>query len=165
MQEKTKGQFPRQLAYLVLGCLLAYVATWSVNQLYHLGGAFGRLDRINPLFVQGVEPIPQDAVKYFAWQSEDFGQAATLTVRKNHIVLEEVVGGRPRRTNQQFLGPLPETDYRVFVERTSGRGFVTISQQPAKENDYTAKIRIEDPYGRGSDYKLALYFEPIGAAQ
>jgi hypothetical protein len=155
----------RQITYVVLGCLLAYGATWGVNQLFHFGGPFDRLERLNPLFVQEVEPIPQDATKYFYWESQDFGQAATLVVQNNEVTLEGIEGRRPRRTSQQFLRPLPATGYRVFVQRLSGRGMIIIVQQPTKENRYAAKIKIEDPYGEGSDYKLSLYFQPVESAQ
>jgi hypothetical protein len=161
MQEHTRSEFSRQIAYVVLGCVLAYAATWIVNQFYHLGGAFGRLEQINPLFVQTVEPIPSDAIKFFSWESDNFGQAATLLVSNNSVTLEEVQGGRPRRTSQYFLRPLPKTGCQVFVENSIGRGFVTIAEQPTPKNDYTTKVRIEDPYGSGSEYKLNLYFQPV----
>jgi hypothetical protein len=159
LRESAKREVYRQIAYIVLGCLLAWGATWAVNELYHFGGAFGRNDKINPLFVQEFEPIPPDAVKSVYWESRDFGQAATLVVRNNEISLEDIVGTPPGKTKQELLQPLPAAEGQVFVERLSARGFITVIQHPTKENGYTAKIRIEDPYGEHSEYKMALYFQ------
>ena len=167
LRENPRQETYRQIIYVVLGCLLALCATWVVNELYHLGGAFGRLERINPLFVQESVPIPPDAVKYFYWESRDFGEAATLVVGKDEVSVEDVVGQHPAKTIEQFLHPLPPagTDYRVFAEGLSSRGYITVIQQPTKENNYTAKIRIDDPYGEHSEYKVALYFQPVELAR
>ena len=37
-----------------------------------------------------------------------------------------------------------------------GRGDIFIEQQPSRENDFTAIVRIKDPKGGASDYEFEL---------
>jgi hypothetical protein len=158
---KSEYVIKRQIVYVLLGCLLAAGATWAVNELYHFGGAFGRLDQINPLFVQETQAIPQDAVRYLHWESQDFGQSVTLVVHNNDVALEDINGHSPGKLRQQFLGPAPTSDYHALVEKLLGRGFVTIIQQPTRANNYTTKVKIEDPYGENSAYALNVYLQTV----
>jgi hypothetical protein len=109
-----------------------------------------------------VTPIPPGAIRYFHWESRDFGVEATLTIQGGQVSLEDIVGSAPHKVSEQFLQPVP-ANYRVFVEKELGRGYITVIQQPSAENNQTVKIRISDPYGEGSEYKLNLYFQPEGS--
>ena len=69
----------------------------------------------------------------------------------------ETLGGTPYNDGQpNFFNSLPNR--RVTVQLTSrrGRGEIFIEQQPSRENDFTAIVRIRDTRGGASDYEFEL---------
>ena len=69
----------------------------------------------------------------------------------------ETLGGTPYNDGQpNFFNSLPYR--RVTVQLTSrrGRGEIFIEQQPSRENDFTAIVRIRDPRGGASEYEFEL---------
>jgi hypothetical protein len=69
----------------------------------------------------------------------------------------ETIGGSPyydAATN--FAASLPLRRVNVQLVKRRGRGEVFIEQQPSRENDYAAVIRIRDPRGGASDYEFEL---------
>jgi hypothetical protein len=44
----------------------------------------------------------------------------------------------------------------VTVRKIRGRGEVFIEQQPSRENDYAAVIRLRDPRGGAADYEIEV---------
>jgi hypothetical protein len=69
----------------------------------------------------------------------------------------ETIGGTPYYDGQpNFLSSLPYRRVTVRLTKKKGRGEVFIEQQPSRENDFTAVIRIKDPRGGASDYEFSL---------
>ena len=69
----------------------------------------------------------------------------------------ETIGGTPyNNTTQIFTASLPPRRVNVRLQVKKGRGEVFIEQQPSRENDYTAIVRIRDPKGGASDYEFEL---------
>jgi hypothetical protein len=69
----------------------------------------------------------------------------------------ETVGGSPyNNATQSFTASLPPRRVNVSLQVKKGRGEVFIEQQPSRENDYTAIVRIRDPKGGASDYEFEL---------
>ena len=69
----------------------------------------------------------------------------------------ETIGGSPyNNATQSFSASLPPRRVNVSLQVKKGRGEVFIEQQPSRENDYTAIIRIKDPKGGASDYEFEL---------
>lgn len=69
----------------------------------------------------------------------------------------ETIGGTPYSdavTN--FTNSLPPRRVSVSVVKRRGRGEVFIEQQPSRENDYTAVVRIRDPRGGAAEYEFDL---------
>jgi hypothetical protein len=69
----------------------------------------------------------------------------------------ETIGGSPYYdavTN--FTSSLPPRRVNVRLQKIRGRGELFIEQQPSRENDYTAIVRIRDPKGGPSDYEFEL---------
>ena len=69
----------------------------------------------------------------------------------------ETIGGSPyydAATN--FTASLPPRRVNVQLVKRRGRGEVFIEQQPSRENDYSAVVRIRDPRGGASDYEFEL---------
>jgi hypothetical protein len=67
----------------------------------------------------------------------------------------ETIGGSPYYdavTN--FTSSLPARRANVTVTRRRGRGEVFVEQQPSRENNYTAIIRVRDTRGGASQYEF-----------
>lgn len=69
----------------------------------------------------------------------------------------ETIGGSPYYDGvTNFTASLPPRRVNVRLQKNRGRGEVFIEQQPSRENDYTAVVRIRDPRGGASDYEFEL---------
>lgn len=69
----------------------------------------------------------------------------------------ETIGGSPYYDAQpNFFNSLPNRRVTVRLSEKRGRGEIFIEQQPTRENDFTAIIRIRDPRGGASDYSFTL---------
>ena len=69
----------------------------------------------------------------------------------------ETIGGSPYYDGQpNFFNSLPPRRVTVRLTMKRGRGDVFIEQQPSRENDFTAIVRIKDPKGGASDYEFEL---------
>ena len=69
----------------------------------------------------------------------------------------ETIGGTPyydAYTN--FTASLPPRRVAVRLQSKKGRGEIFLEQQPSRENDYAAVVRIRDPKGGVSDYEFEL---------
>lgn len=67
----------------------------------------------------------------------------------------ETIGGSPyydAATN--FTSSLPARRTNVSVTKRRGRGEVFVEQQPSRENDFTAIIRVRDTRGGASQYEF-----------
>lgn len=69
----------------------------------------------------------------------------------------ETIGGSPYYDAQpNFSNSLPNRRVTVRLTEKRGRGDVFIEQQPTRENDFTAVVRIKDSKGGASDYAFTL---------
>jgi hypothetical protein len=69
----------------------------------------------------------------------------------------ETLGGTAYNDGQpNFENSLPNRRVTVRLTEKRGRGEIVIEQQPSRENDYTAVIRIRDPKGGASEYAFQL---------
>jgi len=69
----------------------------------------------------------------------------------------ETVGGTPYYDSQpNFENSLPNRRVTVRLAEKRGRGEIFIEQQPSRENDFTAVVRIRDTRGGPSDYAFTL---------
>jgi hypothetical protein len=69
----------------------------------------------------------------------------------------ETIGGTPYSDGQpNFENSLPYRRVTVRLTNKRGRGDIFIEQQPSRENDFTAIVRIKDPKGGASDYEFEL---------
>ena len=75
-----------------------------------------------------------------------------IRVRQRDINYRTLSGNRPRDVQTQVNGaPLMSGNQTVELRDARGRGQVVVVQQPSRDNDYTAVIRVTDPqsgYGR-----------------
>ena len=69
----------------------------------------------------------------------------------------ETLGGTPYYdAATDFNASLPRRRVTVSVQKRRGRGEVFIEQQPTRENDFAAVIRIRDSRGGASDYEIEV---------
>lgn len=69
----------------------------------------------------------------------------------------ETIGGTPYYDSQpNFSNSLPNRRVTVRLTEQRGRGEIFIEQQPSRENDFTAVIRIRDTRGGASEYAFTL---------
>ena len=69
----------------------------------------------------------------------------------------ETLGGTPFYDGQpNFENSLPNRRVTVRLTEKRGRGEIFIEQQPSRENDFTAVIRIRDTRGGASEYAFTL---------
>jgi hypothetical protein len=69
----------------------------------------------------------------------------------------ETIGGTPYNNGQpNFSDSLPYRRVTVRLTQKRGRGEIFIEQQPSRENDFTAIVRIRDPRGGASDYEFTI---------
>ena len=69
----------------------------------------------------------------------------------------ETVGGTPYYNAQpNFSASLPPRRVTVRLTVKRSRGEIYIEEQPSRENNFAAVIRIKDPRGGASDYEFEL---------
>ena len=69
----------------------------------------------------------------------------------------ETIGGTAYDDGQpNFFNSLPNRRVTVRLTAKRGRGEIFIEQQPSRENDFTAVVRIRDSRGGASDYEFEL---------
>jgi hypothetical protein len=69
----------------------------------------------------------------------------------------ETIGGTPYYDGQpNFENSLPNRRVTVRLTSKRGRGEIFIEQQPSRENDFTAIIRIRDTRGGADNYEFTL---------
>lgn len=84
--------------------------------------------------------------------SGDVDDAIEIRIQGDRIEYRTLSGKSLRNVHADLVrGGLPRTDVQVFVTDQTGRGSVSVVQQPSLYNNYTAVIRVYDPrpgYGR-----------------
>jgi len=69
----------------------------------------------------------------------------------------ETIGGTPYYDGQpNFSNSLPNRRVTVRLTKNRGRGDIYIEQQPSRDNDFTAIIRIKDSRGGADNYEFTL---------
>jgi hypothetical protein len=72
----------------------------------------------------------------------------------------ETLGGTPYYDSQpNFQNSLPNRRVTVRITSKRGRGEIFIEQQPSRENDFTAVIRIRDTKGGADNYEFTLEWQ------
>jgi len=100
---------------------------------------------------QAVTPPEQHLI----W-SGDVDDSATVFVQSARSWSDDVTGKGVQNVVAQFQGTLPSSEATVSLKSKSGRGQVEITQQPTKDNNYTAGVRIIDPQAGSEHYQFVL---------
>ena len=79
-----------------------------------------------------------------------------IKIRGSSVDIETLGGTAYYDSQPNFSDSLPYGRVTVRLTQKRGRGEVYIEQQPSRENEFTAIIRIKDPKGGASDYEFTL---------
>ncbi len=79
-----------------------------------------------------------------------------IEVRGSDAYPRTIAGADTTDARFTFTSSLPRRRVTVSVNKTRGRGRITIVQQPAPTNDFTAVIEIRDSSGGGDTYEFEL---------
>lgn len=94
----------------------------------------------------------------FEWQGQ-VDREIRIEMRRNQASVIEMGSNERTRRRVRELSVLPNRPGSVYVQVLQGRGNVDVVQQPNARNGYTAVIRLRDPKGGASRYRIAAYWE------
>ena len=87
----------------------------------------------------------------------DVDDALEIRIQGDRIDYRTLSGKSVRHVRADFVnGGLPRNDVQVFVTDQTGRGSVSVVQQPSSWNNYTAVIRVYDPRSGYGAYSFDL---------
>lgn len=79
-----------------------------------------------------------------------------IRIRGGSADVETIGGTEYQDSRPSFTNSLPNRRVTVRLTQKRGRGEIFIEQQPSRENDFTAIVRIRDPRGGASDYEFTI---------
>jgi hypothetical protein len=79
-----------------------------------------------------------------------------IRIRGGTAEIETIGGTEYSDAQPNFYNSLPNRRVTVRLTQKRGRGDIFIEQQPSRENDFTAIVRIKDPKGGASEYEFEL---------
>jgi hypothetical protein len=74
----------------------------------------------------------------------------------NQVRYENLNGRGVSRDRYRFSSPLPSRSVSVSLVGTEGRGELTLVEQPSRDNNHSAAVRIRDDKGGGGTYAFTL---------
>jgi hypothetical protein len=83
-------------------------------------------------------------------------QEVQILVRGSNASSRTLAGAPVRNPTANFTSPLPSRRTTVELRPIRGRGAVELVQQPSRDNDFTAVVRILDNKGGADDYEFEL---------
>lgn len=78
-----------------------------------------------------------------AWSGMVDG-VAEIVISGNSASVRSVSGEMPREVKSSFSAPVPHAPVQVNLVTSTGRGAVSLAQQPSASNGYTAIVRVDD---------------------
>lgn len=83
-------------------------------------------------------------------------QTVQIKIAGSEVQSEDISTTGLTNVNFSMNGSLPNRPVTVNVRKRSGRGTVTVVEQPSRFNDFTATIQIFDPNGGADNYQLEI---------
>lgn len=84
-----------------------------------------------------------------------------IVIRGSEITNQQVAGSFSPGY-QNMSGVLPRRNSTVVVSKLSGRGTAFVTQQPDRNNDYTAIVQVSDPQRSDDEYRLQIRWQSQG---
>ena len=82
-----------------------------------------------------------------------------IEVDNRRATVYEVGSNERARRRVNMTGSIPNRPGRLYVQVVQGRGHVDVIEQPSARNRYRATIRLRDPQGGASRYRIVAYWE------
>lgn len=98
--------------------------------------------------------------------SGDVDDQLEIRIQGNRIEYRTLSGKSLRNVRADLVrGGLPRDDVQVIVSDQSGRGSVSVVQQPSARNGYTAVIRVYDPRPGYGDYRFDVSYRESSSSR
>lgn len=94
----------------------------------------------------------------FQW-SGSVDREIQIEVDNRRATVYEVGSNERARRRVNMMGSIPNRPGRLYVQVLQGRGRVDVIEQPSARNRYRATIRLRDPQGGASRYRIVAYWE------
>ncbi|MCI0665769.1 MAG: hypothetical protein L0220_32330, partial [Acidobacteria bacterium] len=93
-----------------------------------------------------------------SWRGRVDGESV-IKFRGDQSFDERLSGRGVSGAGFQFSSPLPSQPVNVSLVNTEGRGEILLIDQPNRDNDYTASVRIRDNRGGSGNYAFTLTWD------
>ena len=100
----------------------------------------------------GNEPYRAGSVK---WRGR-VDQTADIVISGSEVQTQDASGTGISDVNFNINGSLASRPGTVTARKRSGRGSVTVKQQPSADNDFTAIVQVFDPGGGADNYEVDI---------
>jgi len=97
-------------------------------------------------------------ISVLEWQGQ-VDREIRIQIDNRQASVIEVGSNERTRRRVNMMGAIPNRPGTLYVQVLQGRGRVDVIQQPNARNGYTAVIRLRDPDGGASRYRIAAYWE------
>lgn len=84
---------------------------------------------------------------------------AIVYIHEDHAQTQDISGHQTTHINTNFWGRLPAHPTNVYLSNRQGRGLVELIQQPRRDNNFTAAVRIRDPQPGKGFYSFSLSWD------
>ena len=138
-----------------------------------IGGPVGQTNQGNPPSSSNLDyPGPDTRLELPSYRSHDYkanSKEGTLILRlvvdgeielqiQDEKIRYSVASGRPpKEDGSEFTQPIPRTKLKSFkIDKKDGRGEVQLLEQPTSQNNFTARIQINDPKGGEDKYRIEV---------
>ncbi len=91
----------------------------------------------------------------FEWQGRVDGESI-IYIRGEDVRVEHISGNGVTNEKHHASRPIPARSMTLNLVETSGRGEITLIEQPDNRNNYTAAVRIRDKQSGLGSYSFAL---------
>ena len=98
---------------------------------------------------------------YFEWQGRVDGESI-LYIRGEDVRVDDISGNGVTNAKYRSSRPIPSRSMTLNLVETSGRGEITLIEQPDNRNNYTAAVRIHDKQSGTGLYSFALTWSRRG---
>jgi len=109
------------------------------------------------------EAFKQDSKLILSWECAQLDGIDELTLKDEQLVLKHIEFNYPRKFSYKVFMPLPKNEYLSYrIIKEQGRGKVRIIEYPAKENNFSLTIRVDDgPYPSYDFYRFFVIADKI----
>lgn len=98
---------------------------------------------------------PNSGISRFRWEGEVDG-SSVIYIKGRNVNVQTRSGLPVQRQRFSFSDPLPRANVDLGLTRIDGRGDIRLVQEPNRNNDYTAIVRIDDRSGGRDFYSFEL---------